>query len=169
MPGDFASGKRWDLRWKPMKAEHGYLKIIIFALRLVLGGTFIYASGHKIAAPDQFAKILYGYGVFPGKWINLMAICLPFVELLAGICLIAGRYKRSALIIINAMLLGFILLISFNLLRGYQFDCGCFSFGSTHDQSSAVGLLVRDLGVLGAGIWVWTRLTSSGKNSLISS
>ncbi len=136
--------------------------MIAWALRLILGLVFIWASGHKILAPDQFAMILYGYGIFPGNIINLMAIWVPFVELVAGICLISGVYKRPALILINAMLLGFILIIGFNLVRGYQFDCGCFSFGQTSDTKCAVGLLVRDMFMLGAGLLLWRRFRKEG-------
>jgi len=131
--------------------------LIPWCIRLTLGFSFIWASWHKILEPDQFTMILYGYGVFPGPSINILAIGVPFVELLAGICLITGVYKRSALILINAMLLSFILIIGFNLIRGYQFDCGCFSFGDTNDTASAVGLLVRDVIMLGAGLFLWFR------------
>ena len=125
--------------------------------RMILGIVFIWASWHKIVSPDQFAKILFGYGVFPGDMINLMAIGVPFVEMVSGLCLISGCYKRPALILINAMLAGFILVIAYNLIRGHEFDCGCFSFGDTKGFSSAVELLVRDIVMLGAGMVLLTR------------
>ncbi len=131
--------------------------LIPWGIRLVLGVTFVWASWHKIVAPDQFARILYGYGIFPGSLINLLAIGIPFVELTAGLCLISGVYRRSALILINAMLLAFILVIAFNLIRGHQFDCGCFSFEGNKDTASAVGLLIRDILMLGAGLFLLNR------------
>jgi len=131
--------------------------LVPWSLRLCLGLAFIWASWHKMLAPDQFALILYGYGIFPADSINLLAIYVPFVELAAGVCLISGVYKRSALILINAMLLGFILIIGFNLIRGHQFDCGCFSLGETKGVGSALGLLIRDLIMLGAGLFLWGR------------
>ena len=126
-----------------------------WTLRLVLGLVFIWASWHKILTPDQFAKILYGYGIFPDATINLLAIGVPFIELITGLSLILGLYKRSALILINAMLTGFIIVIAFNLIRGHEFDCGCFSFGDTKGVSSAVELLIRDVFMLGAGLVLW--------------
>jgi len=131
--------------------------ILPWSIRLCLGMAFIWASWHKIFAPDQFALILYGYGIFPADSINLLAIGVPFVELFAGICLILGIYKRSALMLINAMLLSFILVIGFNLIRGHQFDCGCFSLGDTKGAGSALWLLIRDLIMLGAGLFLWGR------------
>ncbi len=152
------SGKRWDLRWKKMGGKvHGHPLegMLVWGLRLGLGIAFIWASFHKIMAPDLFAKILYGYGVFPSASINLLAIGVPFLELVAGICLIAGIYKRSGLILINAMLTGFILIIGFNLARGHEFDCGCFSLGSSQGPEAAWNLLIRDLIMLGAGYILW--------------
>ncbi|WP_462270218.1 MauE/DoxX family redox-associated membrane protein [Desulfobacter sp.] len=129
--------------------------LIEWALRLFLGCTFIFSSWHKIVSPDQFAVIVYGYDVFPHQIINVLAIVVPFVELVCGITLITGLLKRSGLLIINAMLLGFIFLISFNLIRGHEFDCGCFSLGETKGVWSSIWLLARDLVMLGAGIYLF--------------
>jgi hypothetical protein len=106
-------------------------------------------------SPDQFAVIVYGYDVFPPQIINVLAVVVPFVELVCGITLITGLLKRSGLLIINAMLLGFIFLISFNLIRGHEFDCGCFSLGETKGVWSSIWLLSRDLVMLGAGIYLF--------------
>ena len=80
--------------------------------RLLLGSIFIYASYHKILAPEDFAKIVYGYDLFPSETINLIAIIIPFIELISGVALIVGIYTRPAAIIIIGMLTAFILAIS---------------------------------------------------------
>jgi putative oxidoreductase len=129
--------------------------VIEWILRLLLGVTFIFASWHKIVSPDQFATILYGYDVFPHQIINVLAIVMPFVELVCGISLIIGIFRRSGLLLINAMLVSFILLISFNLIRGHEFDCGCFSLGETKGTWSSIWLLVRDVLMLVAGIYLF--------------
>lgn len=118
---------------------------IELAARWILGITFIYASFHKIIAPADFARILYGYDLFPGVLINLIAIVLPFVELFSGLALILGIYPRSAALIVNGMLLGFIIALSINLVRGHEFDCGCFWSGQTEYTSSVELLLVPDI------------------------
>ena len=126
-----------------------------FIIRLVLGMTFIGASYHKIADPAGFAKILYGYAVFPNISINVLAITIPFIELVAGFSLVLGLLPRSALMIINALLFLFILVIGFNLLRGHQFDCGCFSFSHQSHTASNISLLIRDVLLLGSGMYAW--------------
>ena len=129
--------------------------ILEWGLRLGLGGIFIFASWHKITAPDQFAKILYGYAVFPHQTINILAIVMPFVELICGLSLVTGVFKRSALLLIEAMLICFIVLITFNLIRGHEFDCGCFSLGQTHGTWTSVWLLIRDFFMLAASFFLF--------------
>ena len=118
---------------------------IELAARWILGLTFIYASYHKIIAPEDFAKIVYGYDLFPGIFINLIAIVLPFLELVAGFTLIIGLYPRSAAVIINALLLAFITVLAINLFRGHEFDCGCFSAAQSGYSSSPGVTLLRDI------------------------
>jgi len=115
------------------------------AVRWILGLTFIYASFHKIISPADFAKIVYGYDLFPEMFINLIAIVIPFLELVAGFALIIGFYPRSAAIIINALLLAFITVLAINLVRSHEFDCGCFSAGQSGYASSPKVTLIRDV------------------------
>jgi len=127
------------------------LKILFYSDRLelfirwLIGITFIYASYHKIVEPAHFAKIIYGYYLFPEFIINITAIILPYLELLSGIALILGIYPRSALLILESLLFAFIVALSINLIRGHNFDCGCFSFGESGYGYSVLGLLVRDV------------------------
>jgi len=146
---------------KSRKMKNNYTTVLLFIIKLMLGITFIYASYHKIADPAGFAKILYGYEIFPGSSINILAITVPFVELVAGFSLILGLFPRSAVLIINALLSGFILIIGFNLLRGHQFDCGCFVFSSENQTASNIYLLIRDFLMLASGIYFLRNTTAS--------
>jgi putative oxidoreductase len=128
---------------------------IELAARWLLGATFIYASYSKILAPALFAKIIYGYDLFPAILINLFAIILPFVELVAGLALIMGFYPRSAALIINAMLLAFIISLATNIVRGHEFDCGCFAINPDNPANFPGTLLIRDLIFLALGLHVF--------------
>lgn len=131
-----------------------YHPIVESALRLFIGVTFVFASYHKMVEPAHFAKIIYGYYLFPDFSINLLAIGLPYLEFFCGLALMLGVYPRSAALIINMMLAGFIVAISINLIRGHEFDCGCFSFGEPGYTSSARQLLLRNIGYLMMGVYV---------------
>jgi len=142
---DFRAGKRKDIQLNKLRQSIKNNSWIELAVRWILGLTFIYASYHKIISPSDFAKIVYGYGLFPEIFINLIAIVIPFLELIAGLALIIGVYPRSAAMIINALLLVFVTVLAINLIRGHEFDCGCFSAGQSGYASSSEVTLVRDV------------------------
>lgn len=122
------------------------------AFRWILGITFIYASYYKIMTPEDFAKIVYGYNLFPEVLINLIAVILPFIELISGLSLLLGIYPRSAALIINGLLSAFIIVLTINLVRGYEFDCGCFSAETTMSPKMMVA---RDVVYLVMGLQVF--------------
>ncbi len=124
------------------------------AARWFLGLIFVYSSFPKIMEPALFAKIIYGYYLFPGSLINLMAIVIPFVELFGGLALILGVFPRSAVLMLNALLLAFIFAIGVNLIRGQEFDCGCFSFSEPGYRVSPAQMLFRDLLFLAVGLQI---------------
>lgn len=124
-------------------------------VRWFLGVTFVYASYNKILAPADFAKIIYGYDLFPAALINLIAITVPFMELAVGFALIVGFYPRSAVLIVIVMLMAFIIILSVNLIRGHEFDCGCFSLKSGNAHARAGTVLVRDFIFLALGLFVY--------------
>ena len=139
---------------KPIRTFFGNHWIEL-AARWILGGTFVYASYNKILAPAVFAKIIYGYDLFPALFINLIAIIVPLLELVAGLALIIGFYPRSAALIVNAMLLVFITALSINLIRGHEFDCGCFSINSSGQGTFAGPLIFRDFVLLALGLYIF--------------
>jgi len=121
---------------------------------LVLGGAFVYASYDKILNPGDFARIVYHYQIigpsrlFPPLLPNLLAVTLPWVELLAGVLLILGLWRREAAGLSGLLLVVFILAVSSALLRGINLEnCGCFSV-SGDGRAAGIGLIIGDLGLL---------------------
>jgi putative oxidoreductase len=107
----------------------------------------------KITDPPSFAHMIYNYRILPGSLINISALILPWVELLAGLCLILGVWTRAARWIIGLMLVVFMIAISINLFRGNAIDCGCFDTSAanlTHEERIRDMWLVilRDAGML---------------------
>lgn len=141
------------------------IKIIKIILRLTLGIVFVCASIPKILSPSDFAAILYGYSIFPIYVINILAIVFPFIELISGLSLIFLLNYRPSLIIINSLIFLFIIIISFNLLRGHEFDCGCFAVGDPNHVSAAGQLLVRNFILLIIGLYLFFGRLSFSYNS----
>lgn len=102
------------------------IRVLEWCFRLIAGGAFIYAAITKIAVPCELAMDMYQYHLAPGVLINTGAIILPYVELILGVCLIAGIAPRGAALGISLVLLFFIILLSINTVRGIDFECGCF-------------------------------------------
>jgi len=121
---------------------------LVLISRLILGSVFIYASFDKIVNPGDFAKIVGNYHVLPFGIENLLAIILPWVEFIAGVCLIVGVMVDGATILVILMNIVFIFAITQALARGISVECGCFSVAS--DTGSAIGVktILRDIGYL---------------------
>ncbi len=130
-------------------------KRVVLIFRLVLGITFLYASLDKIAHPDQFAKIVYNYKILPGFLINVFAVILPWVELLAGLFLILGIFTESASFLISFLLVIFVIAISINvLIRGVDLNCGCFSTDPAAKKEGII-LLFKDFLYLFMGLMIF--------------
>ena len=130
---------------------------IILVCRIVLGGIFIYASLDKIAHPAEFAKAIGNYHVLPFGLENLLALTLPWLELLAGIALITGVMVDGAAIMVIIMNIVFIFAISQALARGISIECGCFSVTTEGGDNIGLQTIIRDIGYLIMGFIVLYR------------
>jgi uncharacterized membrane protein YkgB len=122
---------------------------------LILAGIFIYASLDKIAHPVAFAKDVYNYQILPDALINLTALVLPWLELFLGLCLLAGIWLPGAVLTVNGLMVVFLTALVFNLARGLDINCGCFSTGSEAPAMSAGWYLLRDVGFFAVGIFLF--------------
>lgn len=141
---------------------HPWLSIRV---QIGLGAIFLVAALPKIADPPSFAHMIYNYRVVPAFAVNALALVMPWVELLAGLALILGVWRRESAALIGLMLLVFIVAIGFNLARGHAVDCGCFdvhSAGKTREQllTDMRWVIVRDIGIL---LMVAQVLAASGR------
>jgi len=129
---------------------HPWLRILC---QLALGGLFVAAALPKLLDPPGFAKALWAYRLLPGWSIHPMALVLPWFELLCGLALAVGLWRRTTAAALAALLTTFILALSFNLARRHPVDCGCFSTqASTRSDAERLGdmrwTILRDLGLL---------------------
>jgi len=116
-------------------------------IRLVMAGVFIYASIDKIIHPDLFAQAVYNYQVLPGYLVNLTALILPWLELTLGACLLINRWMAGTSALAAGLMTLFVGLTLFNLTRGLDISCGCFS-AAPDENPITVLTLVRDISFL---------------------
>ena len=127
---------------------------VLFVSRLILGLIFIYASFDKALNPMAFAKVIWNYRITPPGLINIAAITLPWIELLAGAFLVLGIWARGANLIICGLLVFYIVLLSITYSRGINIACGCFTT-STAAKSNLLLRIVEDLGMFVLGIHIF--------------
>lgn len=133
--------------------------------RWILGGVFIYASLDKILHPDAFAQAIYNYQILPDALINISALILPWLELILGILLIAGRLMPGTVVITNLLLILFIGALSFNVYRGLDVSCGCFSTGPDEKAAGLMTILRDGNFLIFSGFMFWyTFLRPSGSS-----
>jgi hypothetical protein len=137
----------------PRASKH--LRWRVLAARLILAGIFIYASLYKIAHPAAFANDVYNYQILPNVLVNLTALVLPWLELFLGLCLLAGIWLPGAVLTANGLLILFLAALLFNLARGLDINCGCFGTASDTPAMSAGWYLLRDVGFLAVGIFLF--------------
>ena len=102
-----------------------------------MGGAFIFAGALKIADPAKFALDVSNYRLVPHVLINLVAILVPWIEITAGLFVLAGIWLRAAALVITGLTVIFFAIIVSALARGLNIECGCFgTVGGQH-----VGLL----------------------------
>ena len=116
--------------------------LLALAFRLYLGGLFIYASLYKINYTAEFAETIASYQMVPYWGVNLMAVILPWIELVSGILLVIGLRTRTVAGVVGFLLLLFTVGIVYNLLLGSEISCGCFQ--SLEDPIS-LWTVLRDL------------------------
>ena len=120
------------------------LRYIALAPRLILGGVFIYASWDKILHPAAFAEAVFNYQILPSQLINLIALILPWLELILGLLLLSGIWVSCAVLGVNLLMVVFLSALIFNTTRGLNISCGCFSTETTSSGLSGWTVL-RDV------------------------
>lgn len=113
----------------------------LLAFRIIVGGLFLYAAVLKIRDPLEFAQDVRDFRLVGQNLSFLTAVILPWVELLAGVFLIAGLWRKGSALLVSLMLGFFIVLILATIARGLDVDCGCFGHLS---RKADFRLLVED-------------------------
>jgi uncharacterized membrane protein YphA (DoxX/SURF4 family) len=122
------------------------------AVRLLLGGLFLYAGLPKIMDTMGFASSIYNYKLFSSFVIGLTAAFIPWVEVLAGLALVLGVKVRSAALIISLLFVVFISLAAISAIRGLDIDCGCFS--GVERKANWMAML-EDIALLGCSFFIF--------------
>lgn len=108
--------------------------------RLFVGGNLLYYAAGKVSDPAIFLKSVREYAILPEDppfLLNSVAVLVPWIELVGGLCLVLGLLRRGVATVVTAMLVVFttaILIRTFEIHAAGElgfceivFDCGCGS------------------------------------------
>jgi uncharacterized membrane protein YphA (DoxX/SURF4 family) len=155
-----------------LKRTVGYGRKILLSpwfyrvVRFALGSIFVYAGLTKLLDPKAFAKLISHYDLIPESLLVPVAIGLPVVEFLAGLGLIFAI--RGSLSIIFGLLIMFVVVLWYGILRNLDIDCGCFSPQEIKSHASLWHAFYRDIVMIAAAGYLFLRSVVSGNKTGIS-
>ncbi len=129
------------------------------AARLVTGGVWLVAGLLKLPDPSESVRAVRAYQLLPESVVPAVGHLLPLVEVVIGVCLIAGVLTRSMAVLSSLLFVAFIIGISSAWARGLQIDCGCFGGGGFDADAASKypGEIARDVGLLALSLWLVVR------------
>jgi putative oxidoreductase len=117
------------------------------AAQIVIGVLFTVASLSKIGDLTAFAAQVHNFRLAPVWSENLIAMTLPWVEVVAALSLILGVRPRAGALVVTVLVAVFTVGVALAMARGLDFECGCF--GTADRTRVGVVKLVENLVMVG--------------------
>ena len=148
---------------------------IDFVLRLLVGGVLLIAAVSKIANPNRFLSAIFAYDMpLPDLALRVIAVSLPWLELLCGIFLIARIWIDAARLWAVILFGIFLIATGQAWARGLDISCGCMNLeavGLTRISriiESPAGAFVKNLTLAAAALFIQIRNPSQSGDKHIS-
>jgi len=124
-------------------------------LCLVLAGVLGFAGAAKLRDPAAFATDVENFHLLAPGFSAVLAVYLPWLELLLAAGLLLPRWKSAAALLATGLFAGFALAVASAWVRGLDIDCGCFGHAGVAEPLRWV--ILRDVVLLIAALGVWRR------------
>ena len=126
------------------------ISLLQWLASIILTAVFITAALPKITDVTSFALSIDQYQLLPSAGVTLLALSLPWLELVVGLGLLVPQVQKSSRRLCAALLSLFIAVHISALARGIEVQCACFSQESS--ASSTELALLRNAGLLALAI-----------------
>jgi putative oxidoreductase len=94
--------------------------------QVLIGLLFAAAALAKMGDLRSFAIEVHNFRMMPVAVEHLVAMTLPWIELVAALALILGVRARSGAMVATALMAAFTLAVLVAMARGLDIECGCF-------------------------------------------
>lgn len=125
-------------------------------VRVLIGGLLVWAAIAKIATPSIFFGALLGYELpAPEIALRLLAVTLPWFELICGLALLANFWPETIRPLTVLLCVGFVVALTQALIRGLAIDCGCFGGSRSHWFNTPEFALARAALLCLGSLYLW--------------
>lgn len=128
------------------------MRMLGILARMALGAIFVAAAWDKIVDPLAFAKIVRNYQILPDMAVAGVALTLPWIEVVVGICLLTGFATRGAALSGCLMMAVFLSAMAWAQHKGIATQCGCFT--TKADDSISTATFIRDGSIMALALLV---------------
>lgn len=118
--------------------------------QIALGLLFAVAAVAKLSDVGEFVTQIHNFRILPVAAENLVAITLPWIELLGALALLLNLRARAGAAVITAMLAVFTLAVIVAMSRGLSIECGCF--GRLDATRVGTEKVLQNLGMVALGV-----------------
>ena len=120
--------------------------VLVRVCRIAIGVLFGLAGLAKLGDLGSFADQVHNFRIVPVPVEHLVALTLPWIEVVAALALILGIRARAAAVLVTALMAVFTLAVIAALARGLDFECGCF--GTADATRVGAVKVVQNVGML---------------------
>ena len=109
--------------------------LLVWSCRLIVAAVLLYAAVQKVWMPLEFARLIREYHILPDQMLNLVAVVLPWLEIVCGLCFLSGLWLLGAAALFSGLNAVFISVITYRAwlimsstgvgFFDLSFDCGC--------------------------------------------
>ncbi len=130
------------------------LRVVARVAYVLLGAWFIFSGGQKIFSSglDRFTRDIANYGIVTAPLDAVAAYSVPWLELVAGICLVLGVLRRGALLTLAGLVVVFCISVGWAWAHGLDIACGCHGGDAPIHYWNKVAEFAGYFVILG---WLW--------------
>jgi len=123
---------------------------VVGLCRIAIGLVFLAAALAKIGDAATFARQIHHFRLVPFGFENLLAITLPWIELVLALAILTGVQPRSGSMVAAGLMGLFVVVVAAAVARGLDIECGCF--GTADASRVGVSKLVENVGLLALAV-----------------
>ncbi len=132
----------------------GRAAVLALVVRVCLGCWFVYSGGFKVFASglDRFTRDIANYRLVAPPLDAVAAYTVPWFEIVAGLCLMLGIFRKGALLTLAGLVGVFSFCIAWAWFHQLDISCGCHG----GDEKIRYWAKVAEfLGYFVAIAWLW--------------